>query len=156
MSAKGRRTQEHDETEFNHSKNTNLSSHEIRLRKEGSVPIRISPFHSVQGDSTLNLKLTKNVEELQTAVEKLHDCVAEFVSAENVEEVYQGKVVWSGDVATFALTDHPSTTTAYVWKELNAETGKDRFFAVLQSGPVDSPNAAIRASIMKDFQEGAN
>lgn len=96
------------------------------------------------------------IEELQTAVEKLHECAAQYVGIEHVEEVFQGKVIWSGDIATFTLTDHPTATTAYAWKEKNPETGRDRFFAVLKLSPVDSPRTALRASIMKDIRDSAN
>ena len=100
--------------------------------------------------------LPKNIEELQQAVEHLHNCKAEYVESEHVEDVFQGETVWTGEVATFVLTDHPTATQAFAWKEKNEETGKSRFFAVLNVEPVTSPQAAVRASIMRDVRMSAN
>lgn len=130
--------------------------------------VHVSPTRFVSSSSVtcrcFFADVTPNLVDLQTPARQtaqflIHHLLAgraEYVTTEHIEEVFHGETVWSGDVATFMLTDHPSAATAYAWKETNSETGKSRLFAVLASGPIDSPNAAIRASIVKDFREGAN
>ena len=54
----------------------------------------------------------------------LHECEAEFVRADHVEESFQGKPIWTGDVATFNLSGHATATTAYAWKESKTRRGK--------------------------------
>ncbi len=57
-------------------------------------------------------------------------------------------MVWEGEVLSFILQGHPTATTCYAW-ELDGEVT-----AVLGVGPVDSPEAAVRASILADGEEG--
>ena len=86
-----------------------------------------------------------DVNELKIAVESLHHCSAQYTEQAEVEDVFDGEQVWSGTIATFTLANHPTASACYAWKE----TG--RIFAVLQSGPVDSPLNALRASILSDY-----
>lgn len=87
---------------------------------------------------------------LVEAIKHMHGCAATHVSTEHVHERSpNGETVWEGDVEAFALTSHPSVSKAYAWSEATTGTRR-RFFAVLHAGPVDSPAAAVRASILAD------
>jgi hypothetical protein len=44
------------------------------------------------------------VEEVQKAVEEMHECSAAWVEAVPVIETFQGKTVWNGVVQAFAIT----------------------------------------------------
>lgn len=88
--------------------------------------------------------------ELRDAVERLHKCRAKLVGLAAVRETYRGNVVWEGDVSEFALAGHPSAETCYAWAEPDQRTAAQRIFAVLKIPPIDSPAAAVRASIVAD------
>lgn len=91
--------------------------------------------------------------DLRAAVEGLHACKARFVTSLPVREQFQGTPVWEGDVSQFELTGHPAADTCYAWSEPIKGSDKRRFFAVLKVPPVDSPEAAVRASIVKDYKD---
>ena len=88
--------------------------------------------------------------DLKKAVEGLHECRATFDHDIAVIEQFDGATVWEGVVSVFGLDDHPNADTCYAWSEPIKDSDKRRFFAVLKAPPVDSPDAAVRASIMAD------
>ncbi len=90
------------------------------------------------------------VEELQKAVETLHECRAHFVETVEVIELFQGKTVWGGTVFVFNLHGHPKATRVYAWSSPIEGSTKRRYYAVLHIPPVDSPETAVRASIVSD------
>ncbi len=61
-----------------------------------------------------------------------------------VREEFQGQTVWEGEVLVFYLLDHPTAPWCYAWSV------DDRVTAVLHEGPVDSPEAAVRAAIVEE------
>ena len=80
---------------------------------------------------------------------------ASHVETAHVREVHAGLVVWEGDIEVFQLTKHPKAKRAYAWSEATTGT-KRRFFIVLYSVGIDSPVAALRASILADAQTPKN
>jgi hypothetical protein len=88
---------------------------------------------------------------LQDAIRHLHGCEAVYVESICVHEAFQGKTVWDGEVQVFDLLGHPTPSRCYAWS--HATTGqKRRFVLVLHTHPVDSPVAAVRASIASDVR----
>ena len=59
-------------------------------------------------------------------------------------ETFQGATVWEGEVLVFQLQGHPTAQRCYAW-EVDGEVT-----AVLGEGPVDGPQAAVRAAIMEE------
>ena len=94
----------------------------------------------------------ENVDALAEPVSKLHNAEATYASTEHVHETHGGEIVWEGDVHVYTLEGHLEADTCYAWVEPNEETGRDRIFAVLKLGPVQSPADAVRASILDDFK----
>ncbi|MCG6534490.1 MAG: hypothetical protein L7F78_07330 [Syntrophales bacterium LBB04] len=92
--------------------------------------------------------------ELKTAVERMHNCTVSFLEDVVVVEKFGGLTVWSGTVSVFALEDHPQATKAYAWSSPIEGSSKRRYYAVLHISPVDSPEKAVRASIVKDHRTG--
>ena len=86
--------------------------------------------------------------DLKAAVEGLHQCKAAFAYDIAVIEQYDSQIVWEGIVSVFDLSEHPTASTCYAWSEPIKGTAKRHFFAVLKSPPVDSAEAAVRASIV--------
>jgi hypothetical protein len=52
----------------------------------------------------------------------------------------------------FDLTGHPTAARAYAWSSEVTGSDRPRLTAVLHGGPVDSPEAAVRASIAADLR----
>lgn len=70
---------------------------------------------------------------------------------ERMQEAFRGETLWKGDVEAFAITGHPKAERCYAWSHADGKTDSDeRFVAVLEIPPVESPETAVRASIVAD------
>ena len=91
--------------------------------------------------------------ELKTAVESQHSGTATYIQSVPVHETHNGETVWDGVVSVFTLADNPHATMAYAWS-YERQDGKRRFFAVLHSGPIQTPRDAVRAAIVAEATAG--
>ena len=82
----------------------------------------------------------------QNAIRATYGCRSELRERVRVSEEYEGETVWEGDVLVFDLIGHPTTLTCYAWSVDQQVT------AVLYEGPVDSPQAAVRAAIVEEHK----
>ncbi len=87
------------------------------------------------------------------AVRRTHSCTPRYEHVIRVIEEFEGERVWERDVYVFALEGHPSAKKAYAWSVPVPESERRRFYAVLHEGPVDSPEKAVRAAIVKEVRE---
>ena len=88
--------------------------------------------------------------ELRKAVESQHGGEAHYVQSVPLRETFRGNIVWEGTVSVFYLKNSPTgAERAYAWS-CELPDGKRRFFAVLHTGPIDSPVAAVRAAIVAE------
>ena len=90
---------------------------------------------------------------IHAAVETQHGCRAVHRDIIRVREEYEGQPVWDGEVFVFDLLDHPTAKVAYGWSDPVPGTENRRFYAVLHTGPVDSPEKAVRAAIVSEYRE---
>jgi len=90
--------------------------------------------------------------ELKKAVENLHNCSASFKESVPVKEEFEGRTAWEGIVHVFDLTGHPEADKCYAWSSPVEGSEKRKFYAVLHIPPVDSPENAVKASIIQDFR----
>lgn len=88
---------------------------------------------------------------LEKAIFDLHGCKATWIESVPVKEVFKGETVWEGVVQVFEI-DHPKSKLCYAWSYGLDNSKKRRFFAVLHQGKVDSPQAAVRAAIVREFR----
>src|SRR5687767_8132931 len=95
-----------------------------------------------------------SIKALKQAVEGLHNCKAKYKEKTHIQETFDGRLVWDGDVYIFDLKDHPTAKLAYAWSSHLAGTNKRRFYAVLHAPPVKSAQDAVRASIANDYKRG--
>jgi len=70
-----------------------------------------------------------------------------------VVEMFGEETVWGGVVSVFEIKGQPQTTKCYSWSSSIEGSTKRRYYAVLQIPPVNSPEKAVRASIV--FDHGA-
>ena len=91
--------------------------------------------------------------QLQQVVEKVYGSTAIFIESVPVLETFEGQIVWRGIVHVFSLKGHPSATKCYAWSSPVEGSTKRRYYAVLHAPPIDSPEKAVRASIVRDFKK---
>lgn len=92
---------------------------------------------------------------LQVAVSQLHNCGAVWRESVPVHEIFHGKTLWQGDVEVFNLTGHPKAKRAYGWSHPEGADNKgERFVAVLEIPPVESPETAVKMAIYSDIKNG--
>lgn len=89
-------------------------------------------------------------EDLKHAIERLHPCKASFLEDVAVVEMFGEETVWGGVVSVFEIKGHPKGTKCYAWSSPIEGSTKRRYYAVLHILPVDSPEKAVRASIVYD------
>ena len=89
--------------------------------------------------------------DLERAFLDLHGCTARHVGSRHVRETFKGQVVWEGYVHVFALEGHATATTGYAWDHALDDTEERRVVVVLHEGPVDSPEAAVRAALASEI-----
>ncbi len=82
------------------------------------------------------------------AIRETHGVRSQLIERVSVVETFEDDTVWEGEVLVFGLLAHPSTSKCYAWEVDGQVT------AVLHTGPVNSPVAAIRASILAEINDG--
>ena len=110
------------------------------------------PLKKKKGRNPHNPHSGSELKALANAVEKLHGATALFVETEQVNEQFGGAIVWTGLVSRFELHGHPSATVCYAWSEPATSKRGQRFYAVLQTPEINSPEKAVRASIVADHK----
>lgn len=85
-------------------------------------------------------------EALRDAIQHMHGLRSEWLESVPIREVFQGELVWEGEIQVFAV-EHPATKRCYAWSHLVNDSGRRKFFAVLGIPPVNSALDALRASI---------
>lgn len=93
-------------------------------------------------------------EDLKRAIERLHHCQASFRENVTVVEKFGEKTVWQGIVSVFGIKGHPKTDRCYAWSSPIEGSTKRRYYAVLHIPPIDSPEKAVRASIVHNYKSG--
>ena len=83
----------------------------------------------------------------------MHGGTAAYRETVCVVEEYEGERAWEGDVYVFDLEGHPTASTCYAWSSPVEGSDRRRFYAVLHHPPVDSPQKAVRASIVQAYRE---
>lgn len=95
------------------------------------------------------------ISRVQVAIMQLHNCGATWRESVPVKEVFQGKTLWDGEVEVFDLNGHPKAKRAFGWSHPEKADGTgERFVAVLEIPPVDSPQTAVKISIVSDIKAG--
>ncbi len=82
----------------------------------------------------------------EKAIQATHGCRSSFRYRVEVREEWEGETAWEGEVLVFDLIDHPTALSCYAWSVGGEVT------AVLNRWPVDSPEKAVRASIIEGFR----
>jgi hypothetical protein len=93
------------------------------------------------------------IERLQQVIFHLHKADSTWVESVPVREVFQGRVIWEGQVEVFTLRNHPKAKRAYGWSHPEGPNNKEeRFVAVLEIPPVDSAETAVKIAIAAEVK----
>jgi len=92
--------------------------------------------------------------DLKRAVEQLHRCKASFIEDIVVIEKFGDKTVWSGNVSVFKIEGNEKATVCYAWSSPIEGSTKRKYYAVLKVPPIDSPEKAVRVSIVQNRKTG--
>ncbi len=82
----------------------------------------------------------------EKAIQATCGCRSSLRERVEVQEAFESEPIWEGEVLVFDLIGHPTALTCYAWSVDNEVT------AVLSRWPVDSPEKAVRASIVESFR----
>jgi hypothetical protein len=69
------------------------------------------------------------------------------VATTPVTEVFQGKIVWDGEVETFSLIGHPHALQCFAWAYKD-DDGTNQITTVLALPPVQTPQDAVKAALV--------
>jgi len=83
------------------------------------------------------------IDRLTLVIQHLHKCGATHVGTVPVEELFNGKPLWKGDVEVFDLTDHPKAKRAYGWTYAEPE----EFITILELPPVTDAQSAVKVGV---------
>lgn len=95
----------------------------------------------------------ENINALKDAIERMHRCKASHIEGIAVIEKYGPKTVWRGIVHNFKIEGNAKTDTCYAWSSPIEGSTKKRYYTVLKIPPIDTPEKAIRASIVADLKK---
>jgi hypothetical protein len=95
--------------------------------------------------------VSERIENIKKAVEKRAGCAATHRESAPVTEGYLDQIAWEGVVEVFDLDGHPKAKRAYGWQFWEGQDAQ--YTVVLGIPPVDSPNAAVRASIAAEAKK---
>jgi len=88
------------------------------------------------------------LEELQSAIRRLHGVESEYMGSVLVKGVLQGNRAWEGLVEVFDLVGHPTAFRVYAWAhDTDDPESPRRQVVVLHSHPIKSAHDAVRAAI---------
>jgi len=97
--------------------------------------------------------LTDDKDDLKLAIRRLHNCEASYIEEVPIIEKFGKKTVWQGTVHVFKITGHPQSNTCYAWSSPIEGSTKRRYYSVLEIPPIDSPEKAVRAAIVQDYEK---
>ena len=92
------------------------------------------------------------IDRLRQAISDLHGLDAQYLRAEPVHEVFEGKTVWEGDVKVFRVRGDPKAQFAYAWTRED-DDGTKHHVAVLGVPPINSALDAVRAAVIAHMKK---
>ncbi len=93
------------------------------------------------------------LDELRAAIRRAHDCDAEHVESVPVREDFQGRTLWQGRVEVFDLQGHARARRCYAWAHAEEDETDADYVTVLAVPPVDSPQDAVKAALLREVRE---
>ena len=95
-----------------------------------------------------------SIDDIKNAVERMHSCTASYLEEVAVIEKFGDKTVWEGVVYLFDIEGYSKAKQCFAWASPVTGSKKYKYYAVLNVPPIDSPQKAVRASIVQDHRTG--
>jgi hypothetical protein len=93
------------------------------------------------------------IERLKMVIFQLHKSDSQHVESVPVEEIFGGKMIWKGIVEVFTLSSHPKAKRCFAWShKAGADDSDERFVAVLEIPPAESPETAVKVAIVAEVR----
>ena len=71
-----------------------------------------------------------------------------------MKEEFEGKTVWEGNVEVFDLIGYPKAPRSYAWMHKTDDSADSgRRVIVLHIRPIASPEMAVRAALLEEYQK---
>ena len=83
------------------------------------------------------------IERLAQVIFHLHKASPTWVESVPVDEIFNGKTIWKGDVEVFDLTGHPKAKRCYGWTYGEPE----EFITILEIPPVTDAKSAVKVGV---------
>jgi len=91
----------------------------------------------------------------QVTVERATGSMVDHLESVWVAETFRGETIWAGTVEVYRVLI-PPPDRAYGWAVQSAKKPEEpEYVAVLGTGPIDSPLAAVRAWIVSEARKEA-
>jgi hypothetical protein len=103
------------------------------------------------------VQCNRSLEVIQFLTESIcKPCEAAHLHMEDIAvvEKFGSQTVWNGIVHVFKIEGHPKADKCYAWSSPIEGSTERRYYAVLHIHPIDSPEKAVRASIVQDRKTG--
>src|SRR5438552_1262872 len=91
------------------------------------------------------------IKALQDAIFNTHGCKSKYIESVPVTEMFNDKRAWTGEVGVFDLIGHRTAKRAYAWNY--HENKESKATVVLESGPVNSAQSAVKVAIAAKARE---
>jgi hypothetical protein len=85
--------------------------------------------------------------EIKKAILHFHGCEASHVETVHVQELFQDKLAWMGDVEVFTLSGHAKAKRCYAWGHPEDKGDGWEITTVLEIPPVVSAETAVKVAI---------
>jgi hypothetical protein len=91
------------------------------------------------------------IEQLKEIIRREHGCEAEHEATVPVREVAQGLRLWEGTVEVFELRGHAEARRCFAWAHAEEDEERKRYFTALERPPIDSPQTAVKAALLREL-----
>ena len=85
------------------------------------------------------------IEFLKEAIQKTHGVESEHIDTVPINEWFNDKPVWQGNVEVFKIRGHPKADKCYAWGF--DDNGTMRAICILSISPLDTPLNAVRGYV---------
>lgn len=92
---------------------------------------------------------------LQEFIQQMYGVQSMHIDSVRVTQILEDNTVWDGTIEVFELHRHPKAPIVYAWAQGPDKPGMPRkYVAVLHLDSVDSPEAAVKATIVQQRSTG--
>lgn len=100
------------------------------------------------------LLMKPTIDDIETAIERMHNCKAYYLEEVAVREKFGDKTVWERVAYLFESEGHSKAKQCFFRASPDDDSKEYGYYAVLSVPSIDSPQKAVRASLVRDPRTG--